>query len=115
MGLEAPKTERKISMTKYRVKFYVDDNDKYEGRRSHSDISDSIEVEADTPEEAVELCLDYLTENISSNFFPVTDVTGRMTDKIPYAVERDGEKLFAYADGIKESLECYYNFVAEEA
>lgn len=89
-------------MKNWRVTYYIDNKDQYEGREPHSDISEELDslVEADTAAEAIVLALDYLADQVRAN----SDYRDIDTE--------NGEIVIRGEDGTV--VECYYGFNAEE-
>lgn len=89
-------------MKNWRVTYYIDNKDQYEGREPHSDISEELDslVEADTAAETIVLALDYLADQVraNSNYQDVTIESGKVIIR-----DEDGAVV-----------ECYYGFNAEE-
>ena len=57
-------------MKKYQVECIVDNRDQYYGKTPHNDIYDDYVgdyVDAESPEEAISLAIDYILENIVQN------------------------------------------------
>lgn len=99
----------------YEVKYYVDDKDQYDGRKSHNDIYESIcDVEAETETKAISIAKEYLIADIIGNYYSAVDETGRMMCKLSYTVEENDDEILAYVEDYDDSFSCYYNFVAEE-
>lgn len=89
-------------MKNWRVTYYIDNKDQYEGRKPHNYIYEELDsmVEADTAAEAVALALDYLADQVRAN----SDYRDINTE--------DGEVVIRNEDGTV--VECYYGFNAEE-
>ena len=87
-------------MKNWRVTYYIDNEDQYEGRKPHNYIYEDLDsmVEADTAAEAIALALDYLADQVRAN----SDYRDIDTE--------NGEIVIRDEDGTV--VECYYGFLA---
>lgn len=94
-------------MKKYTVTNYFDDKEQYEGSKPHNQCADDFvmdEIEAETPEEAIVIAIDYLTEQLIGGI-----------DYAPYNpyVEKSEDDIFVRNEN-GEVITHYYGFEAKE-
>lgn len=81
-----------------KVRYYVDDAEMIKGEVPHSEIWEHEEVEASSSQEAIDLVVDFLADQIMQNS--------------NHAVERTSDKINVI-DADDNIIEQYYGFVAD--